>query len=103
MTDVEMEQVTYSDVADKWQTFFLITLPQAWRGIAGVAMMMCARGISEFDAVAIIAHHPKVLSVLVYGRFIGFGLNLSQPVTVILILISVVVFITFSVLVQKEK
>ena len=80
------------DGASAWQTFWLITLPLAWRGILGGAMMMWARGMSEFGAVVILAYHPKIAPVLVYERFQGFGLAAAQPVAAILILAASIVF-----------
>ncbi len=56
--------------------------------------MMWARGISEFGAVVILAYHPKIVPVLVYERFTGYGLDAAQPVALLLILVALVVFIT---------
>ena len=50
-----------------------MTIPQAWRGVLGGAVMMRACGISDFGAVVILAYHPKIVPVLVYERFKGFG------------------------------
>jgi molybdate/tungstate transport system permease protein len=87
-----MERVALIDGASAWQAFWLVTLPQAWRGVAGGALMMWARGISEFGAVVILAYHPKIVPVLVYERFEGFGLKTALPVAVLLILAAVIVF-----------
>ncbi|MCD4674012.1 MAG: ABC transporter permease [Anaerolineaceae bacterium] len=91
--DIEMEKAAMIDGASHWQTFVHITLPQAWRGVTAGAMMMWARGISEFGAVAILAYHPKIVPVLVFERFQGFGLNAARPIAVILILAVLVVYI----------
>jgi molybdate/tungstate transport system permease protein len=88
----EMEKVALIDGASPWQAFWHVTLPQAWRGVMGGALMMWARGISEFGAVVILAYHPKILPVLLYERFEGFGLQAALPVAVILILVVLVVF-----------
>ena len=53
--------------------------------------MMWARGISEFGAVVILAYHPKIVPVLVYERFEGFGLSVALPVALLLILVALVV------------
>ena len=103
MTDQELEQVAYLDGASPWQAFWYVTLPQSWRGIAGGAVMMWARGISEFGAIAIIAYHPKVMPILVYERFTGWGLSQTQPMTVLLILSALVLFILFRVVVSSQK
>ncbi len=62
--------------------------------------MMWGRGISEFGAVVILAYHPKIIPVLVYERFAGFGLDAAQPVAVLLILASLVVFVLIQVLMR---
>ena len=90
--DVEMEKVAMIDGANSWQAFLYVTLPQAWRGITAGAMMMWARGISEFGAVAILAYHPKVVPVLIFERFQGYGLTAARPIAVILILAVLAVF-----------
>ncbi len=93
MVDEELERVAFTDGASQWQAFWRITLPLAWRGVSGGAVMMWARGISEFGAVVILAYHPKIAPVLVYERFEGFGLEAAQPVALLLILVALVVFI----------
>jgi molybdate/tungstate transport system permease protein len=77
-----------SDGASRWQAFRFVTLPLAWRGVLGGALMMWARGISEFGAVVILAYHPKIVPVLVYERLQGFGLPAAQPVAALLIIVA---------------
>ncbi len=72
LVDEELERVALIDGASAWQAFWHVTLPLAWRGVLGGAVMMWARGISEFGAVVILAYHPKIVPVLVYERFDGF-------------------------------
>lgn len=90
--DPELEAAAQADGATHWQSFRHITLPLASRGIAAGMLMMWGRGISEFGAIVILAYHPKIVPVLVYERFAGFGLNAAQPVAVILIVASLIVF-----------
>jgi molybdate/tungstate transport system permease protein len=92
LVDEETERVALVDGATPWQAFWLITLPQAGRGVLGGAVMMWARGISEFGAVVILAYFPKIVPVLIYERFEGFGLAAAQPVAALLILAALVVF-----------
>jgi molybdate/tungstate transport system permease protein len=94
LVDEEYEKVALTDGASHWQAFINVTLPLAWRGVLGGAVMMWARGISEFGAVVILAYHPKVATVLVYERFAGYGLDAAQPIALILILVALVVFIS---------
>ena len=93
LVDEEFEKVALTDGASQWQAFFNVTLPLAWRGVLGGAVMMWARGISEFGAVVILAYHPKIVPVLIYERFEGFGLDAAQPIALLLILVALVVFI----------
>lgn len=93
--DIELEDAAAMDGANAGETFLYVILPMSWRGITSGAMMMWARGISEFGAVAILAYNPKIMPVLIYERFVGYGLNLAQPVTLILILAALVIFLLF--------
>ena len=103
LVDPELERVALSDGASRWQAFFLVALPLAWRGILSGALMMWGRGISEFGAIVILAYHPKTVPVLVYERFYSFGLSAAQPVAVVLILAALLVFMLVQVLAQVRK
>jgi molybdate/tungstate transport system permease protein len=65
--------------------------------------MMWGRGISEFGAVVILAYHPKILPVLVYERFSGFGINAAVPAATVLILVSLIIFILLHTLVGARR
>ena len=65
--------------------FLRVTFPQAWRGVLAGAVLMWGRGISEFGAVVILAYNPKVISVLTFERFEGFGLRAAQPPAVLIV------------------
>jgi molybdate/tungstate transport system permease protein len=103
LVDEEFEKVALTDGASQWQAFLNVTLPLAWRGVLGGAVMMWARGISEFGAVVILAYHPKVATVLVYERFAGYGLDAAQPIALILILIALVVFISLRLVLLPKQ
>jgi molybdate/tungstate transport system permease protein len=103
LVDEEYEKVALIDGASQWQAFFTVTLPLAWRGVLGGAVMMWARGISEFGAVVILAYHPKIVPVLVFERFEGFGLDAAQPIALLLILVALVVFISLRLALLPEQ
>jgi molybdate/tungstate transport system permease protein len=103
LVDEEYEKVALTDGASQWQAFFNVTLPLAWRGVLGGAVMMWARGISEFGAVVILAYHPKIVPILVFERFEGFGLAAAQPVALLLILVALVVFILLRLVLLPER
>ncbi len=91
--DQEYERSALVDGASPWQVFWHITLPLAWRGILSGAIMMWARGISEFGAVVILAYSPKIIPVLIYERYQGFGLSSATPVAALLLLVVLFLFV----------
>ena len=103
LIDEELERVAWIDGATPWQAFWHVTLPQAWRGVLAGALMMWARGISEFGAVVILAYHPKIVPVLVFERFEGFGLVAAQPVAALLVLVALITFIFLRLSLLKEN
>lgn len=89
----EFEQSARVDGANPWQVFWQITLPMAWRGVLSGAVTMWARGISEFGAVVILAYSPKIIPVLIYERFQGFGLSSATPIAAILLAVVLFLFV----------
>lgn len=95
-----LENVSRSLGASRGQTFLRITLPLAWRSML-VGLILCsARALSEFGAVVVVAYHPMVAPVLIYERFTAYGLDYSQPVAVLLILVCLVLFILLRLLTE---
>ncbi|MDY6912123.1 MAG: ABC transporter permease [Chloroflexota bacterium] len=92
--DPRLEKVARTLGASPRQAFFRVSLPLAWRSIISGSVMMWARGLSEFGAVLILAYHPMIAPILVWERFESFGLEYSRPAAVLLILISLIVFVT---------
>ena len=91
--DPNLEHVARTLGASSWESFWRVSFPLAWRSILSGMIMMWARGISEFGAVVILAYHPMIAPVLLYERFLSFGLDYAVPVATLVILISLVVFI----------
>jgi molybdate/tungstate transport system permease protein len=91
--DKDLELTACIDGANAWQVFYQVTLPLAWRGVTSGAIMMWARGISEFGAVVILAYNPKIISTLLFERFEGYGFNAARPIAAILIIVVLFVFI----------
>jgi molybdate/tungstate transport system permease protein len=101
LVDARLEYVARTLGATPWRAFSHVALPLAGRGIAAGAVLMWARGISEFGAVVILAYNPKTVSVLIYELFSGHGLHIALPVTALLILIALVVLIVFRVVLPR--
>ena len=85
---VELELVARSLGASRTKAFLWVSLPLAKEGILAGFLMAWARALSEFGAVVVIAYHPETAPVLVYRRFLISGLRGSQPVVVLLILLT---------------
>ena len=98
--DVRMEKVARTLGASPWRTFFRVSLPLAWKGIFSGSVMMWARAMSEFGAVAILAYNvpflgdwTKVTPTLLYDRFTAYGLDYALPVASLVILICLIIFV----------
>lgn len=100
---VRLENVARSLGAGPGATFFRVTLPLCRRSML-VGMILCmARALSEFGAAAIVAYHPMIAPVLMYERFTAYGLKYSQPVAVILIVVSLMFFFLLRVLSRPAR
>ncbi|MEP6999466.1 MAG: ABC transporter permease [bacterium] len=93
----------YEDVArslgdSQWQAVRRVTLPLAGRGLVAAAVVMWARGVSEFGAIVILTYNPKVASVLSYDRFTAFGLDAALPVAAVLVILAMIPLLALRVL-----
>jgi len=93
LVDERYEHVARTLGSSRAGAFARVTFPQAWRGVLAGAVLMWGRGISEFGAVVILAYNPKVISVLTFERFEGYGLRAAQPPAVLIVLVAFVVFL----------
>ncbi|MGO0122590.1 ABC transporter permease [Desulfothermobacter acidiphilus] len=100
---VRLEHVARTLGAGPMAVFFTVTLPLAWRGILTGMILTWARAISEFGAVIILAYHPRTAPVLIYERFETFGLSYAQPIAVLLLVVSLLIFITTRLLAGGKK
>lgn len=98
-----LENVSRSLGAPPGATFFRITLPLSWRHLLVGFIMCMARALSEFGAIIIVAYHPMVAPVLMYERFTAYGLTYSQPVAVMLIVVSMLFFLFLRIVSQPKR
>lgn len=101
LIDERYEKTAITLGATPWKAFLTVSLPMVKKSIFSGSIMMWGRGISEFGAVVILAYHPMTAPVLIFERFQNFGLKYALPVTVILILISLIIFIILRVFEDK--
>jgi molybdate/tungstate transport system permease protein len=88
--DARLEGVARTLGDSPARTFRRVTLPLAARGLIAAGVVSWARAVSEFGAIVILAYNPKVVSVLAYDRFTGFGLSEALPVAAALVLLSLI-------------
>jgi len=100
--DPRLENVARSLGASGWRTFCRITFPLASRHLLTGAIMCWARAVSEFGAVVVIAYHPMIAPTLIYERYISAGLSASRPVSVLLIIFCLVIFVILRILARKR-
>jgi molybdate/tungstate transport system permease protein len=101
LIDERYEKTAITLGASQWKAFFTVSLPMVKKSIFSGSIMMWGRGISEFGAVVILAYHPMTAPVLIFERFQNFGLKYALPVTVLLIIISLVVFVFMRIFEDK--
>ncbi len=90
--DPRLERVARTLGASPRHVFFMISLPNAATGIVRGAVLSCARAISEFGSLVVIAYRPFTAPTLIYNRFTERGLTESTPIAVLLVLMCVWVF-----------
>ncbi|MFA6949157.1 MAG: ABC transporter permease [Lentimicrobiaceae bacterium] len=88
-----LEKAALNLGVNPFRVFLTVSIPLASRHIVTGAVMMFARGISEFGAVVIIAYYPMTASVLIFERFSSFGLQYARPAAVILIIVTISLFL----------
>lgn len=92
--DVKLEKVARTLGASPMSVFFAISIPNAKKDIVNGCLMMWGRGLGEFGAVVILVYHPMTAPVLIYDRFTSFGLSYSAPVAAVMIILSIMVFLS---------
>ena len=79
--------------ASPLRVFADIELPLAMRGINTGAILCWMRAISEFGAVIILTYYPYTAPVLIFIKFTTEGLRASKPISALLVLITLVIFL----------
>ncbi len=99
--DRKLEYVARTLGAGKLKTFLTISLPLALPSIVSGAIMTFARAISEVGAILVVAYYPKTAQILVIEYFQNFGLKYSMPISVVLILLSLTIFVTLRYVLRR--
>jgi molybdate/tungstate transport system permease protein len=105
--DPAMEKAARGLGASRVQTFRHVTFPLALRGILTGCLLTWARAVSEFGAVVVLAYFPQtapvhLLDVLWNLSGTGGGLQAALPISSVLIILAVVIFLVFRLTTSKS-
>ncbi len=101
--DRRLEAVARTLGASHSKAFLSVTLPLSARNIAAGAIVAWARAVSEFGAIVVIAYYPLVASTLIYDRYLSEGLNAAEPIAVLLILLTLLIFSALRFVFWREE
>ena len=92
--DISMEHAARTLGASEWRTFWSITLPLAWPGVAAGTIMAFARAFGEFGATLMLAGNipGKTATIPVAIYFAVQDGDMNQA----LVLVLIVLFIVFA-------
>ena len=97
--DPGLEKAARSLGARPSYTFRRVTLPLAYRGVLAGGVLVYARSISEFGALAILAYYPVTAPVEIYNLFLRGGLTDAAAASVLLLIVTLATFLVLRVLV----
>jgi molybdate transport system permease protein len=101
----DLERAAALDGAGSLQVLRYITLPLAWRGIAGGIVLCWARALGEFGATIIFAgNYPGRTQTMPLAVYLGFeiDLNLALTLGVILLVISFGILLAVRAILRDE-
>ena len=98
---VHMENTARTLGATRFEAFRTVTIPCCTGHIANGASLAWGRAIGEFAAIVFIAYFPMVISTLIYFRFSTGGLAESRSIACVIIVASLVIFISMRLLVRR--
>jgi sulfate transport system permease protein len=104
----EQEQAAATLGASRWQTFWRITLPAIWWGLAYGVVLTVARALGEFGALTVVAGgvpgESQSLTLLVHARYIDdhntFG---AYSAATVLMGLALVTLLLMTVLNRKRE
>ncbi len=87
--DLELRHAAAMDGANRWQTFWFVTMPLSWVSILTGSALAWARALGEFGATIIFAgNFPGRTQTMPLAIYIGFEIDLRVALVLSVILIS---------------
>ena len=101
----DLERAAELDGAGRLEVLRYITLPLAWRGIAGGIALCWARALGEFGATIMFAgNYPGRTQTMPLAVYLGFQIDLNQALTlgIILLILSFGLLLTVRAILRDE-
>jgi molybdate transport system permease protein len=94
----EMEDIAQINGASVWQTFWLVSLPIAMRGVASGLVLAFARALGEFGATVMVmgSDQHTTLPIAVYNAWIQGELSQAAGPAIVLTSIALLLAILFN-------
>lgn len=96
--DQEMEDIARINGASMWQTFWLVSLPIAMRGVTSGLILAFARALGEFGATVMVmgSDQHTTLPIFVYNAWIQGELSQATGAVVLLTSIALLLAVLFN-------
>ncbi|AEM47383.1 ABC-type transporter, integral membrane subunit [Acidithiobacillus ferrivorans SS3] len=84
----ELEQISRTLGRNRWQTFWLVTLPLARLGLTAGVALAWVRAMGEFGIVLIVAYFPQGIPVKLWVNLQDIGLSAVYPLLWVFFLVA---------------
>jgi len=84
----ELEQIALTLGKSAWQTFWLVSMPLARRGLAAGIALAWVRALGEFGIVLILAYYPQGIPVKLWVNLQDIGLSAVYPLLWVFFLVA---------------
>ncbi len=101
------EQVALTLGASRWQTFSLVAMPQAWRGVLAAGTIAWARALGEFGPILVFAgatrNRTEVMSTTVFLELSVGNIEGAVAVSVLMVAVAMMVLVVIRSLGRGER
>lgn len=88
-TPTLLTRVAQSLGATPMRVFFTVELRLAWTSIRSASVLAWARALSEFGSIAILAYYPRTSPVLIWDRFVTYGMRAALAPALVMLVVAI--------------